>query len=899
MGHGDRWAGLRARWRTIFAWRRVEAELNEELRDHLERKAAAYQERGWHAGAARRQARLDLGGLEPAKERCRDQRRLQWLHDLAADLRHGWRLARKSPGFTLAAVLTLALGIGPNAILFSVVNGLFFRPLPVPQAHRLVLITARLQQGGFDDMLPYPALAALRRETRSIFSSVAGGLPFGSDSMGWRGGAPAQVDTNYVTGNFFAAMGIHPALGRLIIPAGAGGTAARPVAVLSYRFWRDRFAASPGVIGSSARINGQEVTIIGVAPRGFRGIVPLAPPQVYLPLGMAVQTGDMSRHFAAAWRSSPLSVLARLRPGISRAQAQAELQVIAHRWAAEYPPERRLASLRAPVLNMLAFASPASAGAREAVAGLFLLLAGLVLAVAAVNLAGLLLARAAARSPEMALRAALGAGRGRLLRQGLAESLVVGALGGAAGLGLAALALGWLASFRVGGGIITLDFSIGWRVCAYTAAAAAAAGLLAGIAPALRAARAGTTPLARERAATAAPGGQRLRTGLIAAEIAGTLALLTVAGLFVRSLWSAQHAPLGFQARGVVNFTVGLQQGRRPEVQLPALALAGRILTRARALPGITSAALARTVPAGYTRLGTRLTIPGDHPRGAIHVNFNAVSPGYFRTLGIRLLRGRGFRASGGPHASAVAIVNQAMAAQYWPGRDALGQIFYADVTRHNPVRVIAIAANSHTGHLYGPYAPYLYLPLAQYSAPMPVILLVRSQLPASVLAPEIRRLIRQLAPHAPVYDVATMSAALNGFNGYGAFLVGAWLAAGLGLLALLLSLVGIYGAIAYATSLRRREMGIRLALGAQPGQILALLLRRGLAVVAIGVAAGIALALGFGALASGLFYGVSGHDPLTFALAAAIMAAAALAACYLPACRGLHAAPIAALRQE
>ncbi|MGH9526569.1 MAG: ABC transporter permease, partial [Terriglobales bacterium] len=462
----------RPRWRTLFSRRRVEAELEAELRDHLERKTELYRERGWNERGARRQARLDLGGVEQAKERCREQWRLQWVHDLTGDLSHGLRLARRSPGFTLAAVLTLALGLGPNVALFSAVNGLLFRLLPLPRANRVMMVRAQLP-GGFSSTIPYPAVESLGQQSAKIFTGVAGASLLNFDGMTWRGaGAPVRVSTNYVTGNFFSVLDLQPALGRLLAPRDGAAAWARPVAILSYRFWRRRFGGDRGVIGRAARINGQEVTIIGVAARGFPGILPLIPTDVYLPLGMGVRTRDLARRFAGQGNAPLLTAVARLRPGVSPEQARAGLQVIARRWAASYLGGHMLRGFSIQHLGgILPFSNGISL---VRVAAIFLLLAGLVLAVAAINVAGLLLARAVERAPEMALRAALGARRGRLVRQALAEGLVLAAMGGAVGAALAAAGMRWLAAWKLPGLPMRMDFPLDWQALAYAAGIAVA-----------------------------------------------------------------------------------------------------------------------------------------------------------------------------------------------------------------------------------------------------------------------------------------------------------------------------------------------------------------------------------------------------------------------------------------
>ncbi|MGH9490602.1 MAG: FtsX-like permease family protein, partial [Terriglobales bacterium] len=407
--------------------------------------------------------------------------------------------------------------------------------------------------------------------------------------------------------------------------------------------------------------------------------------------------------------------------------------------------------------------------------------------------------------------------------------------------------------------------------------------------------------------ATARPGpaadtrpGQRLRAVLLVIELAGTLALLVVAGLFARSLWNAQHQPLGFEPRNLVSFHVGLGEGGYRGAR--ARGLADQALAQTRALPGVRAASWALRIPAGDQQLSLGFRIPGYHPpspgawEGAY---YNAVSPEYFRTMGMHLVSGRGFRPSDGPAAARVAVVNLAFARQYWPGRQALGQVFYLDGASGRPVRVVGVAADARIPHPYGVVDPCLFLPLAQQPALGAAFLLVRSAMPIGTVAPEVMRLVRRLAPMAPVTGAQTMTAALNSLNGYGALRLGAGMAAGLGALALALALVGVYGAMAYAAARRRREVGIRLALGAPPARVLGLLARRGLAIVGAGTAAGLLVALAMGDLLGSMLYGISPHDPVVFAAAAGALALAAFAACLGPALRAVRANPLAAIRQE
>lgn len=892
--------------RALFARRRADADLDAELLDHLERKTAALTAAGWPAAAARRQVRRDLGGLETTKEYCRAIRRFGWLHDAAQDLRHGLRLARKNPGFTAIAALTLALGVGPNVVLFSVVNGLLFRPLPVPQPARLVTLGVESKTGAYSEAMSYPDFVAFRSATKRTFASVAATVPFTNDGLDFRGVA-TPVTTSYVGPAFFSTLGLHPALGRLIGPEDGGVRAARSVLVLNYAYWQSHFGGDPAVLGRSVAINGHLVTIVGVAPKAFHSIVAILDTQAYLPLGLAATTGEETPGFAANRKSASVLAVARLRSGISLAQAKAAAQLVAARWAANVPADHDVKTIQVRRLDLMAFAGPGSVGVLQTLVALFLLLAGLVLLVAAANLAGLLLERAAARGPEMAMRSALGAGRWRLARQMLAEGMVWAALGGGLGVALALVCTRWFATWGAGGRVpLALRLPLDWRVLAYAIAATVGAGAGASLVPALRAARLNGGRLGHERSATVGRRGQRLRGLLVATEIAATLALLITTGLFVRSLWSVEHASLGFRPDHVVNLAVGIGEGGYRGVQ--ASQAAARILARARALPGVTAASLADTVPASNFRLGANLRIPGFHPspgHAPPAVGLNAISSGYFRTMGVALLQGRGIQATDGPAAPYIAVVNQAMATKYWPRRSALGQVFYIGAAfRRHPVTVVGIAANSRGGSIYHrSYQPFFYVPLAQRPAAanawQSVILQLRSRLPAPQAERAAEAAVRDAAPLATISQVETMRQALGGMNGYGLFKIGAGLTAAFGLMGLLLAMVGTYGVMAYAAHQRTREIDIRLALGARPGQILRHILAQAVTIIAAGLAAGVLLAAAVAKLAGRFIVGVSAWDPAVFLAAASLLALAALAACYLPARRALRAGPAEALRQE
>jgi macrolide transport system ATP-binding/permease protein len=812
------------------------------------------------------------------------------------DIRYGLRMLARSPGFTAIAVLTLGLGIGANTAIFSVVNWFLLRPLPVSHPAQVTVLAHQQKKGPIGIRFSYPGFQAIRQQTSGVFSDVLG-YAFGMDGLK-ANGKSERIVTAFVTGNYFTKLGLQPALGRLILPSEGKVAGADPYLVLGYAYWETRFGGDPGVVGKQVSVDGHPVTIVGVAPKGFQGLFPLVDVQAYMPYGMRVIEGR-NADFMTDWGSRNLRLFGRLRAGKRLAQAQAVLNVVAGRLSARHPKTEEGLSLHVyPERD--ARPEPDPDHTIQTVSVLFLILAALVLLLACVNVANILLVRATGREREMAVRAALGAGRVRLIRQLLTESLLLALAGGAAGVLLGAWATRMLGSIQLRTDLpIRLDFSLDWRVFAYALGAALVTGIVVGIIPALRASRCNVSEVLHEGGRTVSGGRHRLRSALVMAQVGGSLMLLIVAGLFTRSLDRAQRANLGFDPAGVVNLSMDPSGIGYKEEQ--GRAFYRQLRERVSALPGVSSVALAFSVPMGYYGDGAGLKVEGYTPppgQPPPVVAFNHVSPGYFQTLHLPLVRGRGFTDADAKSAAYVAVVNQVMAHRFWPHEDPIGRQFYMQGDEKHPIRVVGVVKNARVQSLTGAINSYFYVPLAQNYSPL-ATLHVRSSMAPQAVIRETEQEIQKLAPGIPVFDVQTMPQALDGLNGFLMFQLGAGLAGMLGALGLVLAIVGVYGVVSYSTSQRTHEIGIRMALGAQPGDVLRIIFREGLVIVGIGLVMGLAAALAISHLVANFLVGVSATDPLTYTAVSTALVVAALAACFLPARRAMRLQPTIALRHE
>jgi predicted permease len=889
-------------FRNILRKGAVEQSLDDELRSSVEVLTQEKMKDGVSHSIARREALIELGGVEQVKEQVRAIRAGHLLEDFATDLRFAFRTLTKSPGFTAIAVLTLALGIGANTAIFSIVDCLVLRPLPVERPGELVFLTVARQGRGPSTVFSYPDFSDIQKQTANVFSAVSAAGMFVTDGLAVNGQSQPMW-SSYVTGNFFGLLGVKPALGRLILPSEGSVAGADPVVVVSYAYWKSRFDGDPGVVGKKASVNGVPVTIVGVAPADFHGLTSLMDFQGYIPLGMGAALKDVPKDFLVARENAQfVGVIARLRADVGLKQAQTALNVVAHRLSRQYPTADSNLTLKVLHLGPAGImVDPTNPEILPFVSAVYLILAALVLVLACMNIVNLFLVRSATRQREMAMRAALGATRARLVRQLLTESLLLALFGCVAGIILGLGGSTAFSSIPLHTSVpIILDFRFDWRVFTYALAIAALTGILVGIVPALRAARGDINEILHEGGRTSTAGGHRLRSVLVAAQVGGSLALLIVAGLFVRSLEKAQHTNLGFDPNDVLNLTIDPHEAGYNETQAREFFRA--LLDRARSLPGVQSASLASSVPMETGGVsGARLKIDGYQPpkdQRNPGAGYNAVSSGYFETMHISLLRGREIRDSDTQNSQRVAVIDQTMADRFWHGQDPIGRHFSTADDPSHPMEVIGVAKNAVEDNIFWPDAPFFYVPFSQFYQPVATLQL-RSAGALEAMVRETTGLIHSLEPAMPVYDVQSMTTALDTLNGFLIFQFAAALAASLGILGLTLAVVGVYGVISYAASQRTHEIGIRLALGAQPGQILKMIFRQGFLIVSAGLIAGVLAAAAMARLVGNLLFGVPPGDPLTYVTASVLLAIVALLASYIPARRAMRVDPMVALKYE
>ncbi|MGB7622480.1 MAG: ABC transporter permease [Terriglobia bacterium] len=812
---------------------------------------------------------------------------------LLTDIRYGVRMLIKARGVTLIAVLTLALGIGVNTAAFSVVNAFIFRPLPVRDSERLTVVTTQRSSARGLHAVSHPDLEDYRSATGDVFEDIAG-YTVGFVGLTPKGERSERVLTTWVTGNYFPLLDLRPALGRLIGPDEGDPDRMDPVVILGYSTWRQRFGGDPYVIGETAKVNGRPVTIVGVAPPEFDGTFAFSRSELFLPVNWA-GPGDLNRRDARS-----LHTIARLRPHITMAQAQAALDVVAARLERQFPDTNKGVALKV-VPERLARPEEDNARSNARGAAIMTILVGLVLIVAAVNVTNLVLARGIGRQREIAIRAALGAGRGRLIRQLLTESLMLSALGGSAGVLLGAWSGILLARTKLPGDLpVRFDFHVDGRVLLYSTAMVVLAGMIVGVVPALRASSAGLGQMLRDGQDRASTSGGRpqLYGGLVAAQIALCFVLLAAGGLFIRTLARAEHMDPGFQSDGVLNLHMDVSQLGYTEAQ--GRAFFHDIEERLHAVPGIEDFSFAFTIPMGYVSTTHAVDIEGHSSSAGERplAGMNAVGSHYFSTMGIAIGRGRSFTGEDDERTRRVAIVNERLAEELWPGRDPLGKRFSYIGPRGPWVDVVGVVKTGKYHSLFEDPQPYFYVPLGQAYTGLRV-LQVRTSLSPGVLAPSIARVIHAREPALVLYDMQSMTQALDG--GYGLFIVrkAARFAGIFGMLGLGLAVVGLYGLASYTLGQRRHEIGVRMALGASPTRVLGLMLRQGMRSVAAGIGIGLLSAIAATRLMSRLLYGVTESDPWTFVGVAIFLSIVALGASSLPSLQATRIDPAAALRHE
>ena len=825
------------------------------------------------------------------------------MDSLVQDLRYALRSLRRSPGFAIVAILTLGLGLAVNTTVFSVINGVLLRPLPVPHPEQITVLATKQKNDGNYQMFSYLDYQDVTRDTTQVFSDVFGyRLTLGSMIADNRGD---HCLFSRVTGNFFSALGVQPAVGRLILPSEGLTPGADPVIVLGYNYWQKRFNGDPSVVGKQVNVDGQTATIIGVAQKGFHGVEALMDADGYYPYSALFgPSDDPQKQLNDAYTERDkrgLTLYARLKPGVDISQARAALNLEARRLSDNFPDVDKDMSIQI-YPERLARPEPDPDATLPRVAIAFSILAALVLLVACFNIANVLLVRATAREREMGVRSALGAGRGRLIRQFLTESLLLSFFGAMVGLLLATWAGSFLGSLPLGTDLpLRFDFSFDASVYIYALCAIVITAFVVGIVPALRVAKADVNSLLREGGRSSSDGRKRhiVRNTLVAAQLAGSMLLLIVAGLFTRSLSKAEHLNLGFNPEHVLNLSVDVNQVNYNQSQGETFFKEAR--DRIAAMPGVVSVAEAFTVPLGVISSDSAITIPGrELPAGQQppHIMNDPVTPEYLRTLEIPLISGRFFTDADTSKTQRVAVVNQVMAKQFWPDGNAIGSQF-SDGQKGGDITVIGIAGDTVYKEITDERkTPFFYVPLSQQYIPMRTFH-VRTSVPPGSIAAQVESQIRAVAPGLPVTQVQTMSQALQGLNGFFFYRFGAQITATMGLLGLVLAVVGVFSMVSYAAAQRTQEIGIRMALGAEPRDILSMVMRQSTIVVGAGLLVGLAVALiGTSAIAN-FIVGIKPTDPATFITVAAALTFVALVACWIPARRATKVNPIVALRHD
>jgi putative ABC transport system permease protein len=865
--------------RNLLRRERVDQDLDEEIRSYLaalvEEKVAA----GMSPEAARRAAAIEVGGVEQVKEQVRQARAGALLESLLQDLRYGLRSLVKNPGFTAAAVLTLGLGIGANTAIFSVVNGVLLSPLAGRDPDRLVTLWESTRN---TPRIPvsYPDYLDWRQRARS-FEDIA--VYSGFDQFTMTGeGDPERVHGGLASGSLFTVFDVQPGAGRLLAPADDRPDA-EPVAVITDGFWHRRFAADPRVVGRPIRLDGNAYTIVGVLPPSFR----LAGSEVWLPLGRFARTPRFVR------ANHGLIGIGRLKPGVTIDRMLADLGAVARQLQRDYPADDAgIGAGGAPLKEMMV-------GNIRRPLALLAAAVGLVLLVACANVASLLLSRAASRQHELALRVAIGAGRRRVVRQLLTESLLLAGAGGVLGLGLARAGVKLLVALRPANVPRLLDIQVDATVLAFALGLSLVTGLLFGLAPALHLARSEPV-LALQEGGRRTSGGRarrRLATGLTVAEVAMALLLLVVAGLLVRSFARLTGVDPGFEPRHVTAALIALPERDYPDEARRRLAFR-ELLRRVRALPQARDAALATDLPSS-TSWQTQVTFaerPPAHPGGEPFLNAVIASPEHFRTMRIRLLAGRGIEPTDAQGQPRVVVVSESVAQRFFGGR-ALGQrMKQGGAGVDGPwLTIVGIVADVRDDGLRVASRGTMYVPLEQWDTSA-AWLMVRSETPLAELLPLLRRETAALDRNLPLADVTTLDDALGesvAQERFSMLMLGIF-----AVLALTLAAVGIYGLIAYSVAQRAQEIGVRVALGARRADVLGLVVGQAMRLTLLGILLGALAALGSGRLIASLLFEVEPGDPSVLAGAALLVIAVALLAAGLPALRAAQTEPRAALSE-
>ena len=817
------------------------------------------------------------------------------MGNLLQDMRYAFRLIAKAPAIAAVAILSLGLGVGANTAIFSIVNGVLLRQLPIGDPDRVVVLY-NTTNCSYPDYLDY-------RDKNEVFSDVAAYTPV---PLSLNTGEKAERSFGWiVSGNYFSILGVTAAAGRILTPQDDQTPGAHPVAVISYSFWKSRFGGDPGIVGREILLNGQSFTVVGVAQEGFRGTQPVFAPDVWVPVMMQAQIvpgPDLLNKREHRW----LELSARLKPDIGLQKAQSAVNTITGQLEQSYPEPNVRARITLYRINN---GDPAMRRDLLPIAGVIMVMVGLILLIACANVANILLARATARKREIAIRMALGASRGRLIRQLLTESLVLALLGGVVAVLIAFWTNRALSTFKFPvNGPVSLVLPLDGTVLLFTLVLSTLTGFLFGLLPALQASKPDVMPILKGEASTSKPGSRRfgLRGLLVVGQVAISLVLLVTAGLLVRSLQAAKGLKPGFDPQNL--FTIGVDLSLNNYSKEQAQVFFRQLVENTSVLPGVRSVSLARNIPMGLIGdegEGKKEIVIQDEANVAQgpttrvdnrRVEQNIVAPRYFETLGIAIVRGRDFNDQDREGAPGVAIINEAMARRYWPDSDALRKQFSITGPAGPYIEVVGVAKDSKYRSLDEVPRPFFYVPLLQ-NKQQGMRLLVRSAVRTEEMVDVARGEIAKLDQNLALFDVKTMTEQIQ--DSLFVAKTGAKLFSIFGITGLTLAIIGLYGLVSYFVAQRTREIGIRMALGAQRSDIIKVVIGQGMKIVLFGAILGLLGAFLMGRLFGSLLYGISSSDPLTFVAVLLLLGAVALLANYLPARKAVRVDPVHSLRYE
>ncbi len=912
---------LRLRLRTLFLRPRVEAELAAELSFHLDQMTDENIAAGMSAREARQAALRAFGGLTQIQERCREMRRTRIVDELTQDLRYAVRTLRMSPAFTLIAAVSLALGIGANTAIFSLIHALLLRPLPgVHAPEQLVALgnparTGSLSEGTVrTDLFSYPLYEQVRDHNQSFSGLAASGrssrVVLGTGSSAGSAGAAETPRGRIVSGNYFAVLGVPAFRGRTFTAAEDRVPGADPVVVISYSYWTRHFAQDPGVIGRPITLNGSPFTVIGVTPPEFTGDVVGFPTDIWIPLMMQLQV-NTGRPYLDRWDTSWLLLLGRLKPGVSMPRAKAEMDALVARAVTTFAGAKISREIMPDPKAIRVEANPGAAGfsslrpqfAQPLV--ILMIIVGLVLIVACANVANLLLERAMGRQKEIAVRLSVGAGRPRLIRQLLTESLLLSALGGVLGILFALWAGPALLRLAGGSSSVALDLRPDLPILAFTAALALLTGIAFGLAPARRATRVELASTLKENARSVVGSGKGAGSWpvaklLVVGQFALSLLLLTCAGLFVRTLQNLDRLDLGVDRDHILMLKVDPVAGGYTGDRL--MAFPARFLERMQAVSGASGADAVTYSENGIfsgTESDSTVTLEGvgsgKGRDGGLNIAYDRVGPDYLRSLRVPILLGRDIGPLDRMGSPLVVVINEALAKRYFPGVNPLGRHLTALGPPAMVYEIVGVAHDVRDHELRGVVPPRFYMALAQSSEFASAFNVeLHAEHPAALIR-SVREAVQAYDSNLPLVSVQPLNTMIDDSISHERLI--AKLSAVFGLIALVLASIGLYGVVSYTISRRVNEIGIRMALGAQRNDVLSMVLRETMLLALAGVAVGLVFAIAAARLVNSLLFGLSGHDPMTLAAATGILVVVALLAGAIPGARATRVNPTQALR--